>query len=871
MSVLSVASGIGGTATLDTNGDVVFTPDTDFSGQGSFTYTVTDGRGGTDTATVTVDVANVNDAPVETQVTDFGTLAEDGTVTVTMSDILANFTDADGDQLMVTNVSADSGTVMANGDGTWTFTPQADFSGAVNFTYDVTDGTVTVQGTGQLAVTSVNDAPVGVADSASGTEGTALTIAASTLLGNDTDAEGDALSLVSVASGVGGTAVLNGNGDVVFTPDADFFGDGSFTYTVSDGQGGTDTATATVVVANVNDAPVSAADTAGTSLNLPVTIAASALLGNDVDVDGDTLSLQSVTAGTGGTVSLDGNGDVQFTPDTGFVGDADFTYTTSDPSGEVSTSTVTVTVTLNAAPVAGSDVSWTQRDTATTLLASALLANDTDADGDVIRLTGVTSGAGGTVSLDGNGDVQFTPDPGFVGQASFSYTLEDINGAPSTATVRVDVTAPPVAADSMLQTSVDTSTSWSLTGSGGDGGLTYALETGAANGTVTVNADGTYDYTPSLGYQGSDTFSFRVTDVRGLTSVATVTVGVGPAEETTPSSALAWEGNAAFEFTGDDMSVSGSVDGAVRTSDQISGDFRYEWTLDSYATQSINFRAGFYDVAENGRFVSSGNGSGGMLSMTTSFQLFSSGNNMRVYHGGSMVKDLGVWGDDTTFRLERVDGVVSVYQNDVNVYTYAQTSTSDVRLVRGSGGHVPELVRDVSWTTMSGEAVAATTGNDALTGEADDDVLDGLGGDDQLSGGAGNDTLTGGAGNDTYEFARDDGQDLINNIGEGASNDKVNFGAGINTDQLWFSQSGSDLLVSIIGSEDHVSIDDWYLDAGANQVAEFKTSSGSGLIAANVENLVSAMAAFSPPAFGVTELSQTLHDNLDSVIAANWQ
>ncbi|MBT6361356.1 MAG: hypothetical protein HOJ67_04100, partial [Rhodospirillaceae bacterium] len=169
------------------------------------------------------------------------------------------------------------------------------------------------------------------------------------------------------------------------------------------------------------------------------------------------------------------------------------------------------------------------------------------------------------------------------------------------------------------------------------------------------------------------------------------------------------------------------------------------------------------------------------------------------------------------------------------------------------------------------EAVAATTGNDALTGEADDDVLDGLGGDDQLSGGAGNDTLTGGAGNDTYEFARDDGQDLINNIGEGASNDKVNFGAGINTDQLWFSQSGSDLLVSIIGSEDHVSIDDWYLDAGANQVAEFKTSSGSGLIAANVENLVSAMAAFSPPAFGVTELSQTLHDNLDSVIAANWQ
>jgi subtilisin-like proprotein convertase family protein/Ca2+-binding RTX toxin-like protein len=437
------------------------------------------------------------------------------------------------------------------------------------------------------------------------------------------------------------------------------------------------------------------------------------------------------------------------------------------------------------------------------------------------------------------------------------------------------------AINSSIQTSIDTSTSWSLTGSGGDGGLTYSLETGPANGTVTVTADGTYDYTPSLGYQGSDTFSFRVTDGRGLSSVATVSIGVGPGETETRSSAAAWEGNAAFAFAGDDMFTTARNDMAVRTVDTLSGDFRYELTVDSTMTQAINFRAGFYDVAEDGQFVATGSlGSGGMTRMSTSFHLFSSGSSMRVHYGGGEVANLGVWSDNTQFRLERVGGVVSIYQNDALAHTFTQEFADDVRLVRGSGGYAPELVRDISWTDVASEGVLATAGNDAFVGTDGDDVFDGLAGNDRLTGGKGNDTLSGGAGDDhlsggtgddVYGFGRSDGQDSIDNIGEGTSNDKIVFGTGVNTDQLWFSQSGNDLLVSIIGSEDHVNIDDWYLDAGANQVAEFKTSSGSGLIAANVENLVSAMAAFSPPAFGETELSQTLHDNLDSVIAANWQ
>ena len=136
---------------------------------------------------------------------------------------------------------------------------------------------------------------------------------------------------------------------------------------------------------------------------------------------------------------------------------------------------------------------------------------------------------------------------------------------------------------------------------------------------------------------------------------------------------------------------------------------------------------------------------------------------------------------------------------------------------------------------------------------------------------SGNDQLSDGAGDDVYEFGRGDGQDLIDNTGESASNDKVVFGSGVGTDQLWFSQLGDDFSVSIIGTDDQMIIDEWYLDDGANQFATFEVDNGSSLNAANIENLVSAMAAFSPPALGETYLSQTLHDNLDTIIVANWQ
>ena len=167
--------------------------------------------------------------------------------------------------------------------------------------------------------------------------------------------------------------------------------------------------------------------------------------------------------------------------------------------------------------------------------------------------------------------------------------------------------------------------------------------------------------------------------------------------------------------------------------------------------------------------------------------------------------------------------------------------------------------------TLSGSALS-----DNLQGMDGNDTLYGDAGDDHLYGQAGDDTMTGGTGNDTYQISRGDGQDIIDNIGEGASADKVSYAAGINHDQLWFSQSGTNLVVSTIGATDQVFISDWYAST-ANHVATIETADGFTLSSASVSNLVSAMAAMTPPPVGQTDLTAAEHAQLDTVIAANWQ
>ncbi len=196
--------------------------------------------------------------------------------------------------------------------------------------------------------TTSNTPPIATDDQGlTGVQDTPVTIAASTLLANDTDGDNDTLTIVQVAGAVNGVVELTAQGDVLFTPTAAYFGAASFTYTIDDGNGGQATATATITVAQdtSNTPPIATDDQGLTGVqDTPVTIAASTLLANDTDGDNDTLTIVQVAGAVNGAVELTAQGDVLFTPAANYTGPASFTYTIDDGNGGQATATATISV-----------------------------------------------------------------------------------------------------------------------------------------------------------------------------------------------------------------------------------------------------------------------------------------------------------------------------------------------------------------------------------------------------------------------------------------------------------------------------------------------------------------------------------------------
>ncbi len=319
---------------------VTYTPARDFAGTETLALTATAG-GLSDTATLQIVVTPVNDPP--DAVDDVLAAVEDQVQTVPMSALLANDTDVDGDVLVVSAVSGAMGGTVVIGDASIEFTPAADFTGDATFAYTISDGTDTDTATVTLQFGSANDPPVAVDDTATTAEDTALAITGASLTVNDSDPEGQALTVTAVSGATNGTVTLAG-GTATFTPAANFAGAASFSYTVSDGAA-TDTGLVTITVTAVNDPPVAVDDARATAEDTALAITAASLTANDTDVDGGALTVTAVSGATNGTVTLAG-GTATFTPTTGFSGTASFTYTVSDGAA---TDTGLVTITVTAA------------------------------------------------------------------------------------------------------------------------------------------------------------------------------------------------------------------------------------------------------------------------------------------------------------------------------------------------------------------------------------------------------------------------------------------------------------------------------------------------------------------------------------------
>ncbi|WP_439142239.1 Ig-like domain-containing protein [Pseudooctadecabacter sp.] len=733
---------------------------------------------------------------------------EDGSVDIP---VLGNDSDPDGDPLTITEATSPNGTVTINPDGTITFEPDENFNGDTTITYTISDGnggedTATVN----VTVNPVNDDPISCPDLYFVTEdegtgdvdGNVITNPSDNNAGLDIDPDGDTLTVVAIngdennvgtpiAGSNGGLFTLNPDGSFDFTANEEFeflspgeTADTVIEYTVSDGNGGFGTATLTITVQGINDAPE--------AQNSSYIVAQDEAFGDEdanaitddtgdgadsdpeddpltvVAVDGDPANVGGTVAGdNGGLFTINADGSVDFSANGEFddLGEGEtasttVTYTIADPAGLEDTATVTFTVTgTNDGPIAEEDTFEAGEDDDPSVVGN-VLDNDTDPDGDPLTVaevngdpagvgTPVAGDNGGLITINPDGSVTFDPNGDFeelgtgeTATTTVTYTVTDPSGVEATETVTITVTGVndgPDATDNAYTVSltedagdVDGNVITDDTGDSvdsdpeddplevvavdGDPANVGTPVAGDNGGLFTINPDGTVDFDANgdfddLGLGETDTTSvtYTITDPDGGEDTATVT------------------------FT-----VTGINDGTVQGTEG-----------NDIINPDIPYVDGDGDIVDAGDGILPGDEG--------------TDNDLILGFGGEDTIQAGE-GDDVVFGGADDDSIAGNAGDD----SLSGDEGNDI--IRGGTGD---------------DTIDGGDGMDMLFGGANDDVLDGGIGDDKIEGGSGDDTLIGGEGNDDLWGASGDdsvdggaGDDTIataegNDVVEGGEGDDI--------------------------------------------------------------------------------------------------
>jgi Ca2+-binding RTX toxin-like protein len=578
---------------------------------------------------------------------------------------------------------------------------------------------------------------------------------------------------------------------------------------------------------------------------IPVTV----LLANDRDSDGDALAILSVQDALNGTAQLSG-GSVIFSPALNHHGQAGFSYTVADAQGATATASVDLAISAVNDPPAGADTTATvAEDTPFSLTASAFGfsdPNDSPADSllavtitslpieGVLLLNGVAVSAGQSIAAAdiGAGALVFQPSPNANGAAytRFTFQVKDTGGTanggedidPSPNTVTIDVTPvndPPSAGDDTFSSDEDTALSGSVLANDSDveGPLAVSLAAGPANGSLSLNADGTFTYTPAADFTGADGFGYLVTDGDGATASASVTIDVIPVNDPPIVGNEIWAVSAASAMAvatsallANDSDPEGGLLAVTGVGNASNGTVVLGGTTVTYAAGAAGAASFEYTVADSGGasrtgFVSvtnvrvtAGADTIDISGLGASHALIDGGNGNDAIAGGAGVDSLiGGAGSDALDGDAGVDSLSGGAGNDTldggaGADALSGGAGNDTYVVDDVGDSVFEaagagtdLVRSsLTWMLGAGLENLTLIGSGAIdgTGNALANVITGNGADNRLDGGSGNDTLNGGAGNDTLDG--------------GSGNDRLLGGAG---DDVYLVDSTSDVVTENAG------------------------------------------------------------------------
>jgi len=541
-----------GNLVLLPDGQFTYAPTADFHGQDSFVYDACDPEGACGQATATIVILPVNDPPVATD--NLFTMEEDGLLE---GDVSINDFDVDGDLLSyLLLVPPASGTLMLGQDGSFTYSPAADFHGVISFGYLVCDPSGACDAAVvAITVTPVNDAPVAAGESYIMDEDTLLE---GTVAGNDFDVDGDELTYSLVQGPQHGIITLLANGSFVYSPPLNFHGEVQVMYSVCDPHSACDQAVLVITVNPVNDPPVVNGENISVLMNVPYS---GNLALNDFDVDGDILVYSLVEAPAHGELTLATNGTYTYVPEADYFGPATAVYTACDQHNACGTATLQIQVLLvNSPPVASDEFFQGLEDE---ILTGDAGMNDSDPDGHELVYTLVTPPVTGQLVLTSSGQFVFTPPADWHGQVYAVYEACDPFGACDQAQLTIIITPvndPPVVVGEEFTTLEDEP----LIGSVADNDydvdgdeLSYSVLVPPTHGQLEMESNGSFVFVPDLNYYGTVHVTYEACDPSGLCGQALMVIEVLPVND--PPVAL----NDYFE-----LPINGVVSGNVGDNDE---------------------------------------------------------------------------------------------------------------------------------------------------------------------------------------------------------------------------------------------------------------------------------------------------------------